>query len=499
MTDFVPRRAVIDAAQRKREEDAVTLLKRIRKFSVAQDSGARAAIYIFSRINFAIARGGIVGRGLSPVKLRGMLKKKKKQDGEEDDVESTNFCLGSQDSEMNDSGECIENYKDVDVVSVLPERQTLATSDKEYDSVIDKVSSLPFEFQKTERAPHRKPTAPFSKQAPSKWDDAQKWIASPTSSRVKTEQPVKKNSYGNRQPITKVVVEVPDQRLVPYEEPDTKQIDSSHLKDEKRQYVNWESEYGSSTMVDSHSKSILMIGDSCNSEISLSRHDSSPSIQNTTFVPPPSEARSVSMRDMGTEMTPIASQEPSRTGTPVRATTPSRSPSTSRSATPERTGPVSSSTRQMESALGNQLGKKNIASWASKEDEDKDVPSSGKDERTGKSASEMHATAWEHAEKAKYMARFKREEIKIEAWENHQKAKTEAEMRRIEVEVERMRGGAHDRLMNKLAAARLKAEEKRAAAEAKRNREAARAEEQAAYIRKTGRVPSSFSCYCWCF
>ncbi|GKG60468.1 hypothetical protein Tco_0612069, partial [Tanacetum coccineum] len=55
--------------------------------------------------------------------------------------------------------------------------------------------------------------------------------------------------------------------------------------------------------------------------------------------------------------------------------------------------------------LGNQLGKKNIASWASKEDEDKDVPSSGKDERTGKSASEMHATAWEHAEKAKYMAR----------------------------------------------------------------------------------------------
>nr|GEU50601.1 remorin family protein [Tanacetum cinerariifolium] len=462
---------------------------------------------------------GIVGGGLSPVKLRGMLKKKKKQEGEEDEVESTNFCLGSQDSEMNDSGECIENYKDVDVVSVLPERQTLATSDKEYDSVIDKVSSLPFEFQKTERAPHRKPTAPFSKQAPSKWDDAQKWIASPTSSRVKTEQPVKKNSYGNRQPITKVVVEVPDQRLVPYEEPDTKQIDSSHLKDEKGQYVNWESEYGSSTMVDSHSKSILMIGDSCNSEISLSRHDSSPSIQNTTFVPPPSEARSVSMRDMGTEMTPIASQEPSRTGTPVRATTPSRSPSTSRSATPERTGPVSSSTQRMESgnnkllsekelqiktrreikALGNQLGKKNIAAWASKEDEDKDVSSSGKDERTGKSAIEMRAAAWEDAEKAKYMARFKREEIKIEAWENHQKAKTEAEMRRIEVEVERMRGGAHDRLMNKLAAARLKAEEKRAAAEAKRNREAARAEEQAAYIRKTGRVPSSFSCYCWCF
>nr|GEV69084.1 remorin family protein [Tanacetum cinerariifolium] len=59
-------------------------------------------------------------------------------------------------------------------------------------------------------------------------------------------------------------------------------------------------------------------------------------------------------------------------------------------------------------ALGNQLGKKNIASWASKEDEDKDVSSSRKDERTYKSASEMCATAWEHAEKAKYMARIGR-------------------------------------------------------------------------------------------
>ncbi|GKD48433.1 hypothetical protein Tco_1277409 [Tanacetum coccineum] len=38
------------------EEDAVTLLKRIRKFSVAQDIGARAAIHIFSMISFAIAR-----------------------------------------------------------------------------------------------------------------------------------------------------------------------------------------------------------------------------------------------------------------------------------------------------------------------------------------------------------------------------------------------------------------------------------------------------------
>ncbi|GJY18476.1 hypothetical protein Tco_1239124 [Tanacetum coccineum] len=82
MADFVPGRAVIDAAHRKRgkymakcaaigygflsfsfsslgelEADAVTLLKRIRKFSLAQDIGTRPTVYIFNRISFAIAKG----------------------------------------------------------------------------------------------------------------------------------------------------------------------------------------------------------------------------------------------------------------------------------------------------------------------------------------------------------------------------------------------------------------------------------------------------------
>ncbi|GJX77420.1 putative reverse transcriptase domain-containing protein [Tanacetum coccineum] len=82
MADFVPGRAVIDAAQHKQvkymtkcadigygflpfsfssfgelEKDAVTLLKRVRKFSMAQDIGARAAVHIFNRIGFSIAKG----------------------------------------------------------------------------------------------------------------------------------------------------------------------------------------------------------------------------------------------------------------------------------------------------------------------------------------------------------------------------------------------------------------------------------------------------------
>ncbi|GJW01398.1 putative reverse transcriptase domain-containing protein [Tanacetum coccineum] len=82
MSDFAPGRAVTDAAQRKRgkymtkcadigygflpfsfssfgelEKDAVTLLKRVRNFSMAQDIGARAASHIFNRIGFSIAKG----------------------------------------------------------------------------------------------------------------------------------------------------------------------------------------------------------------------------------------------------------------------------------------------------------------------------------------------------------------------------------------------------------------------------------------------------------
>ncbi|KAL6192475.1 hypothetical protein ACLB2K_033563 [Fragaria x ananassa] len=69
--------------------------------------------------------------------------------------------------------------------------------------------------------------------------------------------------------------------------------------------------------------------------------------------------------------------------------------------------------------------------------------------------------------------------MKIQAWENNQKAKSEAEMRKVEVEIERIRGRAHSKLMNKVAAARHKAQEKRAAAEAKKNQQAAKTEQQA--------------------
>ncbi|GKF60263.1 hypothetical protein Tco_0177049, partial [Tanacetum coccineum] len=82
MANFISDRAVIDATHHKRvkyetkcaaigygflpfsfssfgelEEGAITLLKRIRKFSMTQDIEARAAVHIFNRIGFTIAKG----------------------------------------------------------------------------------------------------------------------------------------------------------------------------------------------------------------------------------------------------------------------------------------------------------------------------------------------------------------------------------------------------------------------------------------------------------
>lgn len=187
-------------------------------------------------------------------------------------------------------GCCSENFKDVDVVCVLPKCSTSSTADPlamemvsdhilkhrpfpnsriksqedislDYDSGIDSITtpSSVFEFQKAERGLQRAGLAPFSKPAPSKWDDAQKWIASPTSNRTKNGQPhgqggvgLRKNNqfgYGSRQTSMKFVVEVPDETLIPCEEAENKQMELSQGSRETGgpKLVTWEGDPYSST------------------------------------------------------------------------------------------------------------------------------------------------------------------------------------------------------------------------------------------------------------
>lgn len=217
------------------------------------------------------------------------------------------------------------------------------------------------------------------------------------------------------------------------------------------------------------------------------------------------EVKAVSLRDFGTEMTPIASQDPSRTATPIRATTPVvTSPISSRSSTPGRypqggisfesfqTG-VKNLERNNETVL---FGTTSGNGWAvnreSTADGRKVVGANYLEQIKNSNSLESKAMAWDEAERTKYMARFKREEVKIQAWENHEKRKAEMEMKKIEVKTERLISRAEERLTNKLAATKRIAEEKRSNAESKLNESASKTSEKADYIRRTGHFPSSF-------
>lgn len=132
--------------------------------------------------------------------------------------------------------------------------------------------------------------------------------------------------------------------------------------------------------------------------------------------------RSVCMRDMGTDMTPIPSQEPSRSVTPVGATTPLRSPTSSLPSTPrggqqeESQDPSANTKRELSEeemkaktrreivTLGVRLGKMNIAAWASNEEEESNKNNVDAEE-TQRIEFDKRASAWEEAEKSKHNAR----------------------------------------------------------------------------------------------
>ncbi|KAL7211369.1 hypothetical protein ACSBR2_014278 [Camellia fascicularis] len=401
--------------------------------------------------------------------------------------------------------------------SVHPVR-TLEEENLDYDS---NASSSSFEFHKGERSMHNPLTRSLSRPMSSKWNDAEKWIMNRQNMQANYSKKTHLQSQVNRLPMSNTVRVAPesasyDQKLL------VKRVD----------FCQPTSQMGSEKVSNFPSATHLAIAeiDLCPQSRDLKEVDNGDSSctknssEDNTGLP---AIRSVSMRDMGTEMTPIPSQEPSRTGTPVGATTPLRSPNSSIPSSP-RGAPAPTpngqttddesqctthnskrelsdlelklKTRQEIVALGVQLGKMNIAAWASKDEKEKN----GSAVETGDAAKleqiefEKRAAAWEEAEKTKHAARYKREEIKIQAWESQQKAKLEAEMKRIEAQVEQMRTHAQAKMVQKIAMARQKSEEKRAAAEARRNRQAERAAAQAEYIRQTGQIPSSsFICCGW--
>lgn len=106
---------------------------------------------------------------------------------------------------------------------------------------------------------------------------------------------------------------------------------------------------------------------------------------------------------------------------------------------------------------------------------------------------DARAVAWEEAERAKFHAKYKREEARINAWENLQKAKAEAELKKLEVKLERLRSRATEKVLSKVAMAERRAAEMRVAAEAQQTDQMRKVREKACNLRKTALFPGSFA------
>ncbi|TKY59839.1 Remorin protein [Spatholobus suberectus] len=426
----------------------------------------------------------------------------------------------------------MQHFQKVDTGSSSTIHAVRATEDEnlDYDS---NASSSSFEFDKGERPVNNPATRSLFRPIPSKWNDAEKWIMNRQNIQASHSKKNAVHNPANRVPTSMVRVAPEsgnyDHKLPIGKVTETKRVDfcqpTSHMGIEKFSFVPSDAHsvsgkaHGRIPLAESfpQSKDLKEVN-----ELALSCSRSTDDDQ--SVIP---GIRSVAMRDMGTEMTPVPSQEPSRTATPVGSATPLRSPVSSTPSTPRRGAPAPTpldnttdedsripvenskkhlseeemkiKTRREIAALGMQLGKMNIAAWASKDEQEKKKSSQDTNvQEQEKIEFEKRAVLWEEAEKSKHTARFKREEIKIQAWESQQKAKLEAEMRRIEAKVEQMRAQTHANMVKKIAMARQRSEEKRAAAEARKNREAERTVAQAEYIRQTGRLPSSnYICCGW--
>ncbi|KAJ4777901.1 Remorin family protein [Rhynchospora pubera] len=467
----------------------------------------------YERIHKPLPRQG-GGFSVSPKKLRSLLlgieKKHKEEEAEQPKTTDQEISQSLEIPQSDNRGASAVDYQDMECttsasISIIningPQKMTKVGHRNDEDSLDSDSMSFGFEFQKQEKVPVPSATvpvqrftmvhsfpAPFSKPAPSKWDDAEKWISSPNS-----------NVKGNGKINSKVGLLVNKVVVV-----NGKKVDLSKVKKlgvvngsgfglgtAKGKGMSWVDEPFELTDLGVEEGGFGAAKPVFHSAASVHQNNVPEKNQlNSVYdAPLTPEVRSVSMRDMGTEMTPIPSQEPSRTTTPARATSPSQHPAARAGDGSELDLQVKTKREIME--LSEQLGKPNIAAWAAKELTNQ-MP-----DQSSKTDLETRAADWEEAEKSKYLTRFKRDEARIQAWENHQKAKIEAEMQKIEVDLEKIRARSQEKLMNKLAASKHKANQKRAAAEAKRQKEATRTTKQAEYIRQTGHVPNQSCSSCW--
>ncbi|CAN1794718.1 hypothetical protein LINPERHAP1_LOCUS20396 [Linum perenne] len=175
---------------------------------------------------------------------------------------------------------------------------------------INKNSSSSSSAQHNHRQQHHHRIA-LGKPTPSKWDDAQKWLVGLRGGGGGDKNQIQ-NPRNSNADDRRLIAPVPQQELEEEEGYSSGGEDGRGGGGDRTKKVE------------------------CDDESIWRINKPAAGANNPVSAPPPA-IRSICVRDMGTEMTPIASQEPSRSATPIRATTPAaRSPMSSGSTTPVR-------------------------------------------------------------------------------------------------------------------------------------------------------------------
>lgn len=253
-------------------------------------------------------------------------------------------------------------------------------------------NDLSFEFHKgngANRTSHHR-TA-LGKPTPSKWDDAQKWLVGLSRGGVDKNQSKTKPRNSNADDL-RLIAPVPQKE----------QEYSSEEDEEEEVNIGRPANSAITSQYDIETKKV-----DCNESVWRIKKPMKNSV---------AAVRSICVRDMGTEMTPIASQEPSRTATPIRATTPAaRSPIASGSSTPVRCqhGMQATEGYQMCPMPNEGRCEANPASrvngstrrYVEEANNCKKAENQNSDQEGKLNPLESRAIAWDEAERAKYMAR----------------------------------------------------------------------------------------------
>ncbi|MCO5569940.1 hypothetical protein L7F22_023654 [Adiantum nelumboides] len=183
-----------------------------------------------------------------------------------------------------------------------------------------------------------------------------------------------------------------------------------------------------------------------------------------------------SHRDIGTQMTPVGSSRhpsPHRSPQKERAMSPTRQNIPMRTPAPVPKGIIDMrriaplKVERSHQATIYSVGTSFDSNWSSREEEEEEIGKGFRHldlEDLKRDVLDARATAWKEATKLKLLAKYEREETKIQAWEELQAAKAAADLKKLEMKLERKRIQTRAKIANRLHAAHRKAEERRVAA-----------------------------------